>query len=53
MPGGERQMFFIEDAWLTGFKMILDLAFDGEGNLCLLQHATGASPAEWAMRVPV
>jgi len=42
VPGDEPQMFFIEDACLTGFKMILDMAFDGEGNLYVLQHATGA-----------
>jgi sugar lactone lactonase YvrE len=35
-------MFFIQDACLTGFKMILDMAFDDEGNLYVLQHATGA-----------
>ena len=42
VPADEPQMFFIADACLTGFKMILDMAFDGEGNLYVLQHATGA-----------
>jgi hypothetical protein len=42
VPGDEPQMFFIQDACLTGFKMILDMAFDDEGNLYVLQHATGA-----------
>ena len=42
VPGDEPQMFFIEDACVTGFKMILDMAFDREGNLYVLQHATGA-----------
>lgn len=42
IPGDEPQMFFIQDACLTGFKMILDMAFDGAGNLYVLQHATGA-----------
>ncbi len=42
VPDDEPQMFFIEDACLTGFKMILDMAFDREGNLYVLQHATGA-----------
>ena len=42
VPADEPQMFFIEDACLTGFKMILDMAFDDEGNLYVLQHATGA-----------
>ena len=42
VPADEPQMFFIQDACLTGFKMILDMAFDGEGNLYVLQHATGA-----------
>ena len=34
-------MFRLEDACLTGFKAIIDLAFDEEGNLYVLQHATG------------
>jgi hypothetical protein len=42
VPADEPQMFFIQDACLTGFKMILDMAFDDEGNLYVLQHATGA-----------
>ena len=42
VPADEPQMFFIEDACLTGFKMILDMAFDAEGNLYVLQHSTGA-----------
>ena len=42
VPADEPQMFFLGDACLTGFKMILDMAFDGEGNLYVLQHATGA-----------
>src|SRR6186713_3406769 len=42
VPADEPQMFFMQDACLTGFKMILDMAFDGEGNLYVLQHATGA-----------
>jgi hypothetical protein len=42
VPDDEPQMFFIQDACLTGFKMILDMAFDGEGNLYVLQHSTGA-----------
>ena len=42
VPADEPQMFFIQDACLTGFKMILDMAFDGAGNLYVLQHATGA-----------
>jgi len=42
VPADEPQMFSIQDACLTGFKMILDMAFDDEGNLYVLQHATGA-----------
>jgi hypothetical protein len=42
VPADEPQMFFMQDACLTGFKMILDMAFDDEGNLYVLQHATGA-----------
>ena len=42
VPADEPQMFFIQDACLTGFKMILDMAFDAEGNLYVLQHSTGA-----------
>ena len=45
VPADEPQMFFIQDACLTGFKMILDMAFDDEGNLYVLQHATGAVQA--------
>ena len=41
VPADEPQMFFIGDACLTGFKMILDMAFDAEGNLYVLQHSTG------------
>jgi hypothetical protein len=41
VPADEPQMFFIQDACLTGFKMILDMAFDAEGNLYVLQHSTG------------
>ena len=41
VPTDEPQMFFIGDACLTGFKMILDMAFDAEGNLYVLQHSTG------------
>ena len=42
VPADEPQMFFMQDACLTGFKMILDMAFDDEGNLYVLQHSTGA-----------
>jgi hypothetical protein len=35
VPGGGPQLF------LTGFKAIVDLAFDHGGNLYVLQHATG------------
>ena len=42
VPADTPQMFFIQDACLTGFKMILDMAFDDEGNLYVLQHSTGA-----------
>ena len=41
VPDDEPQMFFIQDACLTGFKMILDMAFDADGNLYVLQHSTG------------
>ena len=30
------------DACVAGFKMIIDMDFDAEGNLYVLQHATGA-----------
>jgi len=42
VPADEPQMFLVQDACLTGFKMILDMAFDDEGNLYVLQFATGA-----------
>jgi hypothetical protein len=45
VPADEPQMFLIADACLTGFKMILDMAFDREGNLYVLQHATGVVQA--------
>ena len=41
VPGDAPRLFLIEDACLTGFKSIIDMAFDGEGNLYVLQHATG------------
>jgi len=41
VPGEAPRLFLIGDACLTGFKMIIDMAFDGEGNLWVLQHATG------------
>ncbi len=31
------------EVFLTGFKAIIDIAFDAEGNLYVLQHATGAT----------
>jgi hypothetical protein len=43
VPGDAPQMFLLQDACLTGFKMILDMAFDDDGNLYLLQHSTGAT----------
>ena len=46
VPADEPQMFFIQDACLTGFKMILDMAFDDDENLYVLQHATGDVLAE-------
>jgi hypothetical protein len=42
VPGETPREFFIEDAFLTGFKMIIDIAFDDEGNLYVVQNATGA-----------
>jgi hypothetical protein len=36
------QVFDLADACLTGFKSIIDLAFDGAGELYVLQHATGS-----------
>ena len=34
--------FLIGDACVSGFKMVVDIAFDLAGNLLVLQHATGA-----------
>jgi len=42
VPSDMPQLLLIEDACLTGFKMIIDMAFDAEGDLYVLQHATGA-----------
>ena len=41
VPGDMSRLFRIEDACLTGFKTIIDMAFDGEGNLWVLQLSTG------------
>lgn len=40
-PGDTPHTFLINDACLTGFKMIIDMDFDNEENLYVLQHATG------------
>ena len=40
VPGGAPQLFLIQDACIAGFKMIIDMDFDAEGNLYVLQHAT-------------
>jgi hypothetical protein len=42
VAGDLAQTFQIDQACLTGFKMIIDMAFDNLGNLLVLQHATGA-----------
>lgn len=42
VPGEPARLFRIEDACLTGFKAIIDIAFDDSGNLYVLQHSTGA-----------
>lgn len=34
--------FTLSEAFLTGFKNIIDMAFDEDGTLYVLQHATGA-----------
>jgi hypothetical protein len=39
--GSAPHTFLINEACLAGFKMILDMDFDDEGNLYVLQHATG------------
>ena len=41
VPGDPSREFRLDDACLTGFKTIIDLAFDAVGNLYVLQHATG------------
>jgi hypothetical protein len=41
VPGAFPETLLIDDACVAGFKMIIDIAFDGEGNLLVLQHATG------------
>jgi len=42
VPGEPPRLFLTGDACLSGFKMIIDLAFDAQGNLYVLQFATGA-----------
>ena len=39
--GQTPQLFLTEDACIAGFKMIIDMDFDAEGNLYVLQHSTG------------
>jgi hypothetical protein len=34
--------FTLDEAFLTGFKNIIDIAFDADGTLYVLQYATGA-----------
>jgi hypothetical protein len=41
-PDDAPRAFTLADAFLTGFKMIIDMAFDDQGTLYVLQHATGA-----------
>jgi len=36
------RLFLTSDACISGFKMIVDMDFDAQGNLYVLQHATGA-----------
>lgn len=36
------RLFLIGDACVSGFKAIIDIAFDSDGNLYVLQHSTGA-----------
>jgi len=41
-PGADiPHAFTLAEAFLTGFKMIVDMTFDDEGNLYVLEHATG------------
>ncbi|HZA98598.1 MAG TPA: ScyD/ScyE family protein [Gemmatimonadales bacterium] len=42
VPGEPPRLFLIEDACVSGFKAIMDIAFDEAGNLYVLQHSTGA-----------
>jgi hypothetical protein len=42
LPEEAPRLFLTDEACLAGFKMIVDLAFDEEGNLYVLQYATGA-----------
>ena len=45
VPGDTPQMFLTTDACIGGFKMIVDMDFDKDGNLYVLQHSTGATQA--------
>jgi hypothetical protein len=42
VPGEAPRLFLTSDACLGGFKMIIDVAFDEQANLYVLQFATGA-----------
>ena len=42
VAGEAPPVFLTSDACIGGFKMIIDMDFDAQGNLYVLQHATGA-----------
>jgi hypothetical protein len=41
VPGDAQQTFLTTEACVSGFKMIIDMTFDVEGTLYVLQHSTG------------
>jgi hypothetical protein len=43
VAGEAPPVFLTSDACISGFKMIIDMDFDAQGNLYVLQHATGAT----------
>jgi hypothetical protein len=43
VAGETPPVLLTSDACIGGFKMIIDMDFDSQGNLYVLQHATGAT----------
>jgi hypothetical protein len=51
VPGESPRFFLIEDACLSGFKTIMDIAFDNRGSLYVLQHSSAPVQQQGAGRL--